>query len=614
MDFPHQHRASSAPGSGPAASRKRRGVSLVEVIVGTGVFVMVAASLLAAIRGTYEAVRLSRTMTVASALATEQFEIARNMPYADVGVVGGLPAGKIPYVQQLTRAGTRFTVTTTVRNFDDPFDGRIGGSPNDTSPADYKLVEVEIACATCKGFAPTAFTTHVAPAGLEGSSTNGALFVQVIDGNGQPVAGADVTVQNASTTPSILVQDVTNNDGMLQLVDVPPSANGYRVTVTKAGYSTERTYGASAGLPHPVKPHGTVAAQQVTQMTFLIDRVSTVNFASVTGACAPAGGIDLSLRGAKLIGTAPDARKYEAVHATDGGGLLSLPALEWDSYVLDLVDAAFDLAGTVPLLSLNLAPNTVQNFQLIVAPKQPRSLLVTVKDAVTQLPLTDADVRLQFGGFDGTLRTNQGFLRQTDWSGGAGQVEFLDAAKYFLGDGFLETSLPAGELRLKSPGGSHVPAGQLESSTFDTGSASHFHQLVWLPSDQPPGAGADPLRFQVATSATAVPETWNFVGPDGTPATFYSATNTNIGGSHDGDRYLRYKVLMTSSATDTTPLVSDVSVTFTSSCTPPGQVLFTGLGTGAGTLTVTRDGYQAYADAVTVSSDWRQVEVSLLPN
>ncbi len=593
-------------------TRQPRGVTLIEAIIGTAVFLLVAVSLYQAITATYRTVRLSRTQVVAAAVANEQFEIARNMPYAQVGIVGGLPPGKIPYQQTITRGNLQFLVTSTVRSIDDTFDGTIAGAPNDLSPADYKLYEVVIECAKCIGFPPSTFTTTIAPKSLETASTNGALFVQAIDANGQPVSDADVTITNASSTPPFTIHDVTNASGMLQLVDVPPGVNRYDVRVTKDGYSTERTYAPNSTVVNPVKPHGTVALQAVTQMSFAIDRVSALNVSSVTPLCTPVGNIDFTLTGSKLIGTLPDQLKYSQSLATNGAGLLTLPNLEWDSYQTTLTDAAYDLAGTVPLLPLGLSPNASQNFQLIVTPKDPRSVLVTVKDASTQLPLTDASVELTKDGTTLTLVTNRGFLRQSDWSGGSGQSDFVDTKKYFSGDGFIETQTPMGEMRLKDPGSGYVASGQIISSTFDTGSPTNFYQLQWLPADQPPLAGPNSLRFQIASNNDNA--TWLFEGPDGTASTYYDASNTNISADHNGHQYLRYKALLSTEDASATPNVSDVSFTFTSACTPPGQVLFTELGSGTYTVTVSRSGYQTYVDSVNVSSNWQQKEISLLPS
>ena len=193
----------------------------------------------------------------------------------------------------------------------------------------------------------------------------------------------------------------------------------------------------------------------------------------------------------------------------------------------------------------------------------------------------------------------------------AGQNDFVDAARYFDSDGNIEISNPPGELRLRRVFDEYAPSGYLISSTFDTGSASNFHQILWQPQSQPPETGASSVRFQIATNGDKI--AWNFLGPDGTANTFYTLADQNINSLHDGGRYLRYKVFFQTASTTWTPTISDISFTFTSSCVPPGQVLFTGLGIGDYTITVSKNGYQAFADTVSVSSPWQQSEVILSP-
>jgi len=172
------------------------GFTLVEAIVGTAVFLIVALAVYQAYTVTMNVIRLSREKITATALGNEQFEIIHNLPYSDVGIVSGLPLGKIPATQTLLRDGKEFVVKTTIRNIDDAFDGTIGGDPNDSSPADYKLVELEITCDTCHNFSPLNLTTWIAANGLESSSTNGALFVKVFDASGQPIPDADIHIEN----------------------------------------------------------------------------------------------------------------------------------------------------------------------------------------------------------------------------------------------------------------------------------------------------------------------------------------------------------------------------------------------------------------------------------
>jgi hypothetical protein len=247
---------------------------------------------------------------------------------------------------------------------------------------------------------------------------------------------------------------------------------------------------------------------------------------------------------------------------------------------------------------------------LVVSSKTPNALLVTVVTGTPQLPLANATVSLQKTGNNAmTLTTNQGSLTQTDWSGGSGQTDFSDATRYFSSNFGADTQTLHGDVTLTKVSGSYVASGELISSSFDTGSASNFYQLQWLPINQPTQSGTSSARFQVATNNDDA--TWNFLGPDGTPWTYYTTTNNNISPANNGNRYLRYRMLLSTANVSSTPDVSDVSFTFTSACTPPGQVTFGGLSNGTYTLTVSHTGFTTSTKSVSVSSAWQSQVVSL---
>lgn len=593
--------------------RHTQGITLIETLVSAAIFLVVGVALYQTYTGLFRVVSASRIVLSASSLATEQFEVVRNLSYEDVGVSGSIPDGVIPHVQEFARDGVLFTATTTVRNVDDPFDGTIGGAPNDTSPADYKLVQIEIGCGTCRNFEPHVFTTRVAPKALEGSSTNGALFIRVFDANGVPVQGADVHVENNATTTPISIDDVTDANGMLQLVDIPPGVGAYEIAVTKSGYSTDQTYTpGGAQNPNPTKPHSTVAAGQVTQVSFTIDVLSQLSIESMTQTCAPVASVNLDLTGAKLIGTEPDVLKYDASLTTDGAGQLFVNNLEWDTYGIAVTDVAYDLAGLIPFLPPSIAPDSELDVRLIVSPQDANALLVTVEDTATGLPVSDATVVLN--GSD-TKVTGQGFLTQTDWSGGPGQQSFVNETEYYSSDGGVDVITTPGVIQLDASGGVYDSSGELVSSAFDTGSASNFYQIVWQPSDQPVDSGPDSVRFQVASAIDdTATTTWTFTGPDDTAATYYTTSNQNLSAAHSGNRYFRYKAFLSTTGATSTPTVSDVSFVFTSECVPPGQVLFGGLSSGTHTVTVTKSGYQAFSsDPIDASTDFTSYEASLIP-
>jgi prepilin-type N-terminal cleavage/methylation domain-containing protein len=593
----------------------RKGFTLIETLVGTAVFLVISIASYQAYIGLFLLTNLNQYKIIALNLANEQFEIMRNLPYSSVGEVSGIPNGVVDRVQNITRGGIGFVVTTTIRNIDLPFDGTLGSTTNDLSPADNKIVQVDVDCPTCKNFSTITLTTTVAPKNLETASTNGALFVKVFDANGQPVSGANVHIVNTQFNPDIIIDDVTDINGMLQIVDVPTSTQAYAITVSKSGYSSARTYPpGGSGNPTPSQPDATVVIQQVTQISFAIDRLSTVAFTSVSPTCVAIPSIDFTLIGSKNIGI--DLPKYSQTLATNGSGTYSNSSIEWDSYTVTGIDGTYDIVGINPLNAIALNPDSTQNIQLIVAPKNSRSLLVTVKDSSTGLPLTGATVIVTASttGYSSTQITDRGYINQTDWSGGSEQEDYTDATKYFYGDGNIDTGSPTGELKLKNAFGNYNSNGNLESSTMDTGSASNFSNLVWSPTDQPVSTGLDSIKFQFATNSIVTStSTWIYRGPDGATTTYYTNANTSINPVHNGDRYVRVKYFLSTLSSASTPNISDLAFTYTSSCTPPGQVVFSGLSNALYNISVSKTGYTNANTDIDVDTNWIEKIINLAP-
>ncbi len=592
-----------------------KGFSLVELLVGSAVFALIAISVYQGYASLTTLVSASRVKILATDLLNEQFELVRNLPYGEVGLSGGIPSGVLSPTQTFIRGAHTFVVTRTIRNIDDPFDGTIGGSPNDLSPADSKLVEVVVSCDTCQAFSPLSLSGRVAPKNLETASQNGALFIRVFDANGVEIQGAQVHVENNTLSPAIVIDDVTDAQGMLQIVDAPPGGNAYEIVVTKSGYTTERTYASSTIGATPVKPHATVAVQQVTQISFVIDKVSTARVETLTPSCASVPSVPFTIKGSKLLGTSPDVFKVNSNLSTDSSGINTITDLEWDTYGITLGSVSHVLAGVNPLLPIAILPDAFYNIQFILSADSPSHVLVSVRDNTTQLPLSGAKVTLSDGAFSEILYTGRGFMEQTDWSGGSGQVNFSNSTQYFSSDGNVETTQTPGIVKLSSAFGNFASSGELVSSIFDTGTTTNFHQISWTPTAQPPETGVPNVRFQVATSLdNTSTTTWAYRGPDGTGGTFYDLSNTNIHDSHDGDRYFRYKMYLGTASTTYTPTIANVALTFTTACVPPGQVLFSSLGSSTYTLSVELTGYATQQVQVPVSSNsWQRQDIILIP-
>ncbi len=579
----------------------KKGYSLVEIIVTLGVFLVFAIGIYSSLQFIFKVVYNSRLRIIETGILNEQIEIIRNIPFNDVGIVNGSPSGVLERTVTTTRNGIDFEITRTIRNIDDAFDGTIGGSPNDTAPADYKLVELSVICVRCGQTDPIIISSYIGPKYLEGNQWNGALFISVYDSLAQPVQGATVRVWATSTSSTVDITDVTNNAGELNIVDLPEGVGEYHLTVHKAGYTADKTVTSSLQNPNPTKPPTSVIAQSVSSISFWIDLVSQINLSTQDSSCQPVGSVPVSFAGSKLLGTSPDIRMVSTTVSTDSSGLYTFSNLIWDTY--GIRPTGYDLLGTIPPLPIAIAANTVQDVDLILGPQTANSLLVNVLDSVTGQPVANANVTVTSTSYNQSLQTGVGYIRQTDWSGGGNQLNMVDNTKYWSDDGGVENSSPAGDLKLRLVGQNYVPSAELESSIFDLGVSANLVNIDWQPLAQPPETGSTSLRFQVATSVTTTPTSWDYFGPDGTALTYYDQTTPVVSSVHDGDRYLRYKTYLTTDTVSTTPTLSDFTLTYTTSCTPPGQAYFGSLSATSYAVEVSKTGYQTKTSQVDVNGN-----------
>ena len=592
--------------------KNKKGFTLIETLIAVSIFAILSMAVYSGFISILKIINVIRVKNIMTNIANEQFEIARNLSYQNVGTINGIPSGVIPQTKTITRDDKIFEINTVVRNIDDPYDGTFNGSPKDLSPADRKLVEINISCESCdSSLSPIYFTTNVAPKNLETASTNGALVVRVFDASGLPVPQADVHIVNNQVSPTIDLNDQTDNYGLLTIVDAPPSVSGYNISVTKDEYSIDKTYpiGGSSN-PNPIKPNVTVLVQQISQVSFTIDENSQINFSTINNQCLSTPGFNFDLKGNKLIGINPNTFKYSQSLVTNSLGKLILPNVEWDTYNITGTDLSYDIIGTNPLLSLGINPNVEQNMEIITAPKNGRRLVVVVRDQSTGLPVSDASVTLTGpGNYSKTLITNEGFFNQTDWSGGGGQQSFGNYDMYLDSDGGIDDNSSEGNLSLNKIFGNYVLNGNLTSSTFDAGSISNFKQVLWNPVTQPQETGAHSIRFQIATNNDDA--TWDFIGPDATSSSYYTSTNQNINAIHNGKQYIRYKLYLSTEDSSFSPMISDIYFTFSSACIPPGQVSFATLSTGIYTILVNKNGYQSISKEVTINNDWSKEEITI---
>lgn len=587
----------------------RRGTSLIDLIISIAIIALLFGGIYLVYFSIITAIANIGVHSAATTALSNELETIRNLPYGEVGTVGGVPAGVIPQVQTVSVGAFTFSLQTAVLNIDDPFDQ----SPSSSPVADYKLVDITATCALCTHLSPVEITTTVASRNLTAGTSYGSIFVNVINAEGIGVPEATVQVVNASVTPSVDVTDTTNASGVLELIGVATSSQGYQVFATKGGFSSAQTYPpGGAGNPNPIQPNITVASGTVSDVTLSIDTLATLNITTTNDLCQSVGNQPLSIQGTQLIGTSPNVLNFSTTTTTGAGGTLSLANVPWDTYSLSLATTSENVAGTIPFSPVNVDPGSSQPFQFILQAASNPALLVSVVDGTTGAGIPNATAKLSKGAFSASLTTDHAALSQSDWSAGAGAAAGLSG--YASQNGGMDPNSIPGELSLLATSPGVYATGttaSLISNTFDTGGASStFNAISWnpVPANEPP---LTQIEFQVAANNDNA--TWNFIGPDGTSNTFFTTSSSlsTLPVSLAGDRYFRYEVFMNTQDPSATPVLNDISLDFTTSCVPPAQVLFSGLGQGSYTLDVTAPNYTESSGPVSVGAGYQSSTIEM---
>lgn len=249
----------------------KAGFTFIQTLVGIGVLMVIIVGLYAMFQLGMKIAAQNKARVTATALASQRIETFRNLPYDQVGTIGGIPSGVVPETEIFTRNEIEFTVKTTINYVDDPFDGV---APDDEVPNDYKRVKVKT---TWPGFigGEVVLITDITPQGLESEQGGGNLLISVFNALGEPVNQADIHLVNTEVEPAIDANYQTNDQGQFLVAGAPSSTNAYQISVAKNSYSSERTYG-SEEVANPDKPHATVLPGKLTQISFSIDLLGSI--------------------------------------------------------------------------------------------------------------------------------------------------------------------------------------------------------------------------------------------------------------------------------------------------------------------------------------------------
>ncbi len=428
------------------------GFTLLEVIIVTFIIGTAVAGLFGLFLMTLRSAQVGERRIVAVALANEKMELIRNLPYANVGTAGGVPAGTLAQEETITRNNQTYTVRTDIRYVDDLYDGDADGiqeeeerviichqpgtsaektlevsasaldahiGHGDTTGAcgeqgegtpegdeynvDYKQVRVEVSWPSQDQISPVLLITYIAPQGIEGGELGGTLDFHAFDAAGAAIVGATVELTNDEVDPAINMTTQTNEEGHVVLPGLPPASDSYHVAVTKAGFTTEQTYPLTATFaPLPDYSAFSLVAEEVTSKTFFIDVLSTLTITTQDEEEAALGNIAYHLRGTKSIGqnaTGGIVYKVDEEAVTAANGQNSHTTLDWDAYDITMNGAVtgYDIKETSIPLPVTIAPGEEKELTVVLAPHTDNSVQVTIVDG-TGAPVDNATVALEGAG------------------------------------------------------------------------------------------------------------------------------------------------------------------------------------------------------------------------
>lgn len=415
----------------------------IGVVIAIAIFLILSQAIVTLVFSAYDLVTFTQSRTTARYIAEEKIETIRNINFDDLGTVGGIPAGTLEPTTTVVQNGLNYTIQTRIDNIDDPYDGT---GASDTSPIDYKRIKITVNWGgegTLSRANSISLVTDVSDQN-NSDTDGGTLDITVSDASGNPVSLAQVTIQAPSLIPPVNTVLTTDSEGKLVLPGSLACSGCYQISVTKSGFSTDRTYSTSE-VTNPTNPHVSVIENQISLVNLSIDQLGSLTIRSTSdreSGFTPVGGQQFILRGEKIIGTDATGTliyKYAQVVATDGSGNLSLNNLEWDAYhILIPTGVGWDITGTNPILPAIVSPGEDQTLTFSVTTGSTHRLLTVFRDGNLN-PIASVAATLKQNSGTVEASTSSGLVDNPDFGQGFfANLENRSYTLYATVSGFLE--------------------------------------------------------------------------------------------------------------------------------------------------------------------------------
>lgn len=356
------------------------------------------------------------------ALANEKMEIVRNVKYDDIGTTTGIPAGSILADEDVISGTKTYHVKTLVQYIDDSFDGVLPADPVST---DYKGVKITVSWPGFQGGNGEVYlVSRFVPPGLEVSSGDGILAVNVSDGTGASNPQVHVHIVNNFISPRVDIEQDTDDSGNLMFPGAKQSQQGYEITVSKSDYETVSTIDPDSVTYTPKDPHASVIIGSLNTAFITIDKFSDLKIKSSDYLSNSIPDVAFHLMGGRILGTDSSVVPPQTVYILDsnettgGSGEKDLNDHSPGQFFLTNIApvSGHTLIGVSPLsgfdpspavYKLSLLPDESKTVEIKFADNNADALLVKVLSNSDDSPINNAQVKLTNGtGYDTTVATS----------------------------------------------------------------------------------------------------------------------------------------------------------------------------------------------------------------
>ncbi len=393
--------------------RKIPGFTLIEALLVLFIFSLIVVTFYSLFSVGTKHILESKFRLGATAVANERVEIVRSLEYSQIGTTDGYISGDIPSSDQVTVDGRNFYIFSSVVYIDDPYDGIEDGTPDDSTPTDYKRVTIKVAWENDINSARSVtFTSDFAPPGVEENMGGGTLVIKVMNNSSEGISGASVQVKNDDL--GITENLTTDSNGGVSLPGIPADGNDYEISVSKSSYfSIDTLPPYPTSTFYPVYVHASVTENNKNIYSITTDEVSDVTLKTEDPFGSTVQNIDFNLKGGikkgDTIDNPPDYPAapifyYEQDLDSGSSGENSLSDISYGSYILSPIAASESDYEFIKMVPYDTILNDKTRFivdpgvniteKAIFADKNINSALITVLDSSSSLPVKGASVRL----------------------------------------------------------------------------------------------------------------------------------------------------------------------------------------------------------------------------